>query len=75
MQPYLQLIIEDDGKGFQNKKRSRGLGLHIINYRASALGGCFAIETNSEGTRIVCNIPLTSRSEKAIFTDRSKSLK
>jgi len=74
-QRHLQLIIEDDGKGFQNKKRSRGLGLHIMNYRASVLGGRFAIETNSEGTRIVCNIPLTSRSEKAIFTDRSKSLK
>jgi PAS domain S-box-containing protein len=60
----LQLAVKDDGKGFQKKKRTKGLGLHIMDYRASVLGGSFALETTSGGTQIVCTIPLKSRPEK-----------
>ena len=48
----LQLAVEDDGKGFQKKKRSKGLGLHIMDYRASVLDGTFSLETKPKGTRI-----------------------
>ena len=61
---HLRLTVEDDGKGFQRKKRTKGLGLHIMDYRASVLGGSFAIETKSTGTQIFCTIPLKSRPEK-----------
>ena len=61
---HLQLMVEDDGKGFQRKKRTKGLGLHIMDYRTSVLGGSFAIETKPTGTRIFCTIPLKSRPEK-----------
>ena len=60
----LQLTVEDDGKGFQKKKRSKGLGLHIMDYRASVLGGTFSLETKPKGTRVLCTIPLRSRREK-----------
>jgi signal transduction histidine kinase len=62
---HLHLVVEDDGKGFHKKKKSaKGLGLHIMDYRASVLAGTFAIESNSNGTRILCTIPLKSRPEK-----------
>jgi signal transduction histidine kinase len=61
----LQLTVEDDGKGFQKKKRSKGLGLHIMDYRASVLGGTFEIESKPmSGTRITCIVPLKSGSMK-----------
>ena len=60
----LQLTVEDDGKGFQKKKRSKGLGLHIMDYRASVLGGTFSLETKPKGTRVLCTIPLRARREK-----------
>jgi PAS domain S-box-containing protein len=61
----LQLTVEDDGKGFQKKKRSKGLGLHIMDYRTSVLGGTFEIESKPmSGTRITCIVPLKSASMK-----------
>jgi two-component system CheB/CheR fusion protein len=60
----LQLMVEDDGKGFQKTKRSKGLGLHIMDYRASVLGGTFGLETRPNGTRVVCTIPVKLREEK-----------
>jgi two-component system CheB/CheR fusion protein len=61
---HLQLTVEDDGKGFRGKKRSKGLGLHIMDYRTSVLGGSFALDTKPGGTRIFCTIPFRSRPEK-----------
>jgi signal transduction histidine kinase len=60
----LQLVVHDDGKGFAKKKRTKGLGLHIMDYRASALGGKFAVGTSAEGTQIVCTIPLKANGAK-----------
>jgi PAS domain S-box-containing protein len=54
----VRLVVEDNGKGFTPRKRSKGLGLHIMRYRTSALGGTFRIESRSKGgTRIVCEVP------------------
>jgi two-component system CheB/CheR fusion protein len=60
----LQLVVEDDGKGFPKKKRTKGLGLHIMDYRASVLGGQLALDTSASGTRIVCTIPLKASGGK-----------
>ncbi len=58
----IRLVIEDNGKGFQQKKRSKGLGLHIIKYRANVLGGQLRIERpKTGGTEIVCEVPIATK--------------
>ena len=61
----IRLQVEDNGKGFRASKRNKGLGLHIMKYRAGVLGGTFAIESKpTSGTRITCVVPLKSASLK-----------
>jgi signal transduction histidine kinase len=51
--------IEDDGKGFAEKKRSKGLGLHLMRYRANAIGGELKVlRRNSGGMEIRCVVPM-----------------
>jgi signal transduction histidine kinase len=51
--------IEDDGKGFTVRKRSKGLGLHLMRYRANALGGELKIARRaSGGTEVRCSMPM-----------------
>jgi PAS domain S-box-containing protein len=50
--------VQDDGKGFVVKRRGKGLGLHMMRYRANALGGELKIERRrTGGTDITCVIP------------------
>ena len=54
-----RLVIEDNGKGIRTRKRSKGLGLHIMKYRANVLGGSLTIDPKPKGgTRITCVVPL-----------------
>ena len=51
--------VQDDGKGFSTKRRNKGLGLHIMRYRANALGGELKIEKRpSGGMDITCSMPI-----------------
>jgi PAS domain S-box-containing protein len=50
--------VQDDGKGFVVRRRRKGLGLHMMRYRANALGGELKIERRrSGGMDITCVIP------------------
>jgi two-component system CheB/CheR fusion protein len=50
--------VSDDGKGFVVKKRGKGLGLHMMRYRANSLGGELKVERRrSGGMEITCVIP------------------
>jgi signal transduction histidine kinase len=61
----IRLIVEDSGKGFRANKRTKGLGLHIMKYRASVLGGSFILESKPKhGTRIICTVPVKPPSKK-----------
>ncbi len=52
------VTVEDDGKGFSPRRRSKGLGLHIMRYRANVLGGELKIEKRKRGgMQITCVIP------------------
>jgi signal transduction histidine kinase len=53
------LSITDDGVGCQNAgKGARGLGFHIMNYRAQLMGGQLKIESPKQGgTRVACYVP------------------
>jgi signal transduction histidine kinase len=62
----LVLTVLDDGIGFaqqrttvpsQYSERSSGLGLHIMNYRARAIGGRLEInKLPGKGTAVVCTL-------------------
>lgn len=55
---HVCVTVEDDGKGLKLKKREKGLGLHIMRYRANALGGKLVIERRKRGgTEVRCVIP------------------
>jgi PAS domain S-box-containing protein len=51
--------VQDDGKGFiAGKRRKKGLGLHMMRYRANALGGELKIEhRKTGGMDVTCVIP------------------
>lgn len=52
----VRLVIEDNGRGFA-RSGSRGLGLHIMDYRARLMGGQLAVHSEpGRGTRVVCNV-------------------
>jgi two-component system CheB/CheR fusion protein len=52
------VTVQDDGKGFVVKKRGKGLGLHMMRYRANALGGELKIgRRRTGGMEITCVIP------------------
>jgi PAS domain S-box-containing protein len=55
---HICVSVQDDGKGFTIRKRGKGLGLHMMRYRANALGGELKIERRKNGGMdITCVIP------------------
>jgi PAS domain S-box-containing protein len=55
---HVCVSVQDDGKGFVIRARRKGLGLHMMRYRANALGGELKIERRrSGGMDITCVIP------------------
>ena len=68
------LTVTDNGVGFQNSTNSvRGLGFHIMNYRARAIGGRLKIECPKEGgTRVECHLPDKSRRSQKSENARPK---
>jgi len=55
----LNLIIEDDGVGFDSDQKYTGLGVGSIKSRVSHLNGTISIDSRpNEGTSISINLPL-----------------
>lgn len=58
----LNIIIEDDGKGFDIKKvnLNNGMGLNSIKTRVEHLNGTFEIDSSiGKGTSVIINLPIT----------------
>lgn len=58
---HVCVSVQDDGKGFHpgGKRRTKGLGLHMMRYRANALGGELKIERRKTGGMdVTCKIPI-----------------
>lgn len=57
----LILTVTDDGRGMRRSRTSKksGLGLHMMEYRARAIGASFSIQAQApHGTRLTCVLPL-----------------
>jgi signal transduction histidine kinase len=55
----LQLLLEDDGKGFDTKKIfSSGIGLNNIKKRIEVIGGNYTFQSSKDGTKLSIEIPL-----------------
>jgi signal transduction histidine kinase len=56
---HVCVSVQDDGKGFVPEKKRKGLGLHMMRYRANALGGTLKIERRKTGGMdVTCKIPV-----------------
>ena len=52
------LSIQDDGKGFSTRRRSKGMGLHLMRYRANSIGARLTVKSAiGKGTTITCSVP------------------
>lgn len=60
---YIDIKVEDDGKGFDNSKNSNGFGLSIMKERVYLLNGEFNIASNEKGTKIYIKIPIDGGEE------------
>jgi signal transduction histidine kinase len=50
--------VSDDGCGIPSGAGDEGgMGLHILKYRASVIGGELCIRSQDSGTSISCRIP------------------
>jgi signal transduction histidine kinase len=54
------LAITDDGNGIDaSRRRSAGLGLQTIAYRADVIGATLEVASDSpHGTRVLCTFPM-----------------
>lgn len=58
---YLQIVVRDDGRGFDTSKQdeSGGLGLHGMKARVQTVGGTLKIDSRmGEGTTIEARLPI-----------------
>ncbi|MGI9114227.1 MAG: hypothetical protein DLM52_12685 [Chthoniobacterales bacterium] len=72
----ISLSISDDGKGFEARTASAGMGFQNMRYRAAAVGGALEItSTAGSGTSVTCSFPLTARlgAERAAPSGRKAS--
>ena len=54
----LTLTVKDNGKGFSTSKSHRGMGLHIMKYRADVIGARLTIESaDGQGALVTCILP------------------
>jgi signal transduction histidine kinase len=69
------LKVSDDGKGFPSRaKKSKGMGLRIMQSRAGMIGGTIAIERNGGGgINVTCAMPQNGVKSKSRTNNARKS--
>jgi len=54
----INLTVHDRGKGMALTARHGRMGIHIMKYRANAIGGSLTVDSKpNEGTTVTCHIP------------------
>jgi signal transduction histidine kinase len=56
--PGIEIMIEDDGKGFDVLNHPNGNGLKNMQARAGELKGTLTINSGTQGTKILLKIPV-----------------
>jgi signal transduction histidine kinase len=60
----INLIVEDNGKGFDRSKAKEGIGLHNIKARVKGLQGAMTIDSSPKrGTIIIVDIPIGKQAQ------------
>ena len=59
----LFLSVRDDGHGFRVGNATKGMGLHIMGYRADVDRAAFTIESDDGATTVTCTLPSCSESK------------
>ena len=68
----LEIVISDNGKGFDTKTRHRGNGLKNLPLRLSKLGGRYRIESSTgNGTIVTIGLRLSPRTETMPASERA----
>jgi NarL family two-component system sensor histidine kinase LiaS len=63
-EPSIELLIEDDGIGFDTQQHYNGIGLESMRERAESFGGDFSLSsTGGQGTRIAVAFPIDVKRE------------
>lgn len=57
----LELITEDNGKGYDTTQKNTGMGLNNIRNRVQQLKGKIHVSSNLHGTTTIISIPLTDK--------------
>jgi len=53
------LTVKDDGTGIRSLRKNKGMGIHMMKYRADVCGGKLEIESRrGRGTTVTCRVPL-----------------
>ncbi len=61
---YLNLMVEDDGKGFNQAESSNGIGIHNMKNRVDTINGDLSIDSQiNRGTIVNINIPYPSNNK------------
>ena len=55
------LLLEDNGKGFEEGKGKKGIGLKNLKERVEEIHGSFHIESSEQGTKTTISIPINGR--------------
>jgi PAS domain S-box-containing protein len=56
------LSVQDDGCGIGNVTASKGIGLHLMNYRARMVGGSLEVQrVAAGGTMVICLFPVEDK--------------
>lgn len=72
--PAMQLVIEDNGIGFDIKQKTSGIGLTNMRSRTAILGGSFEIRSDlRKGTTVIVSFPIMIINGKYTPTDISKN--
>jgi signal transduction histidine kinase len=56
----VQLIIEDNGQGFDAQKATDGIGLKNIQNRVKLCNGTINIDSSAKGTTVIIELPLNN---------------
>lgn len=58
---YIEIIVEDNGVGFDKDKNKKGMGLSNIAIRSGYLNGTVNLDTGPKGTTVIIQIPHTEK--------------